>query len=260
MITHELSNEQYHASEGVSSSDVKAVLTSTLFHWKNKRFTTSTAMELGTAVHSMLLEPELDEVVRGPESRRGNAWKDAHEECRASGKTLLTEADYDACEDMSVAMMANPTCAKILADKSAVKEASIFADCPRTGLKLRCRPDIYVPSTGVMGDVKTTRDASPREFARQTYNLRYDVQAAFYKYVAELGTDWKVRHFAFLAVENSAPYATCLHSLSMEAMEIGREHMFRALDEIAEAKRSDQYSTGWPSFNMIHPPTWMVED
>jgi hypothetical protein len=46
----------------------------------------------------------------------------------------------------------------------------------------------------------------------------------------------------------------------MEAMEIGREHMFRALDEIAEAKRSDQYSTGWPSFNMIHPPNWMVED
>lgn len=259
MIRHDLSNEAYHSSDAISSSDVKTVLTSSLFHWKNKRFKSSVAMDLGTAVHSMVLEPELDAVVRGPETRRGKAWSEMKAECDAQEKTLLTEADYDLCDDMSTAVMADPTCAKMLSAKDGIREASIFVDCPETGVKMRCRPDIYVPSTMVMGDLKTTRDASPREFTRQVYSLRYDVQAAFYSYVAELA-GWEVRYFAFAAVENTPPHAACLHALSMEAMDLGRKHMFKALHQIAEAEAKNEFRTNWPSFNMIHPPAWMEQD
>ncbi len=257
-IRHDLSNEQYHASSAISSSDVKAVLTSSLFHWKNKSFTSAPAMDLGTAVHDMVLEGGHN-TIRGPENRRGNAWKDAKAEADSAGKVLLVEGDYDVADDMSAALMADPTCAKVLSAEDGIREASLFATCPATGLELRCRPDIYVPSTKVMGDVKTTRDASPREFGKQTYNLRYDVQGAFYSYVARL-CGWDVSYFTFQAVENTRPHAVCMHSLSMEAMEIGTKHMFKALEEIAEAKEKNEFKTNWPRFNIIHPPAWMDLD
>ena len=258
MISHDLSNEQYHASEAISSSDVKSVLTSSLYHWKNKVWSSTTAMDLGTVVHDMVLEGG-ENSIRGPENRRGNEWKKLKAEADAQGKTLLIESEYDTADDMSIALMGDPSCASVLASKDGIREASLFADCPKTGLKLRCRPDIYVPSTCVMGDVKTTRDASPRGFAKQTYQLRYDVQGAFYQYVAEL-CGWKVDYFTFQAVESARPHAVCMHGLSQEALEIGREDMFRALHQIAEAQEKGEFITNWPRFNMINPPSWMTQD
>lgn len=257
MITHDLTNEEYHKSDAISSSDVKAVLTSTPFHWRNKTRTETPAMALGTAVHDMVLEGG-KATLRGPENRRGNAWKDAEAKAKADGKTLLVEADYDRCQDISAALMADEACAKVLAAEDAIREASIFVTCPTTGLELRCRPDIYVPSTKVMGDVKTTQDASPRGFVRQCYQLRYDVQGAFYKYVAELA-GWETLYFVFLSVESNSPHATCLHSLGLEALEIGKRDMMRGLQQIKEAQEANDYSTGWPRFNTIYPPAWLEE-
>ena len=257
-IRHDLSNEEYHKSDAISSSAVKSVLTSSLFHWKNKSFKATPAMDLGTVVHDMILEGG-ENSVRGPETRRGKAWTDLKAECDAQGKTLLTEADYDAADDISIALMADPQCAKVLAADDGIREASLFAECPETGLKLRCRPDIYVPSTKVMGDVKTCRDASPRGFERQTYDLRYDVQGAFYMYVGQL-CGWDVQHFTLQAVENTRPHGVCMHILSDESLELARKDMFRALHEIAEAQQKGEFKTNWPSFNMIHPPAWMVKD
>ena len=258
MITTDLTNEQYHASDAISSSDVKSVLTSSLYHWKNKSWSSTTAMDLGTVVHDMVLENGVNSI-RGPDNRRGGEWKSLKSEADAQGKTLLISGEYDTADDMSVALMADPTCAKVLASEDGIREASLFADCPETGLKLRCRPDIYVPSTSVMGDVKTTRDASPSGFAKQTYQLRYDVQGAFYKYVAGL-CGWDVMYFTFQAVENTRPHAVCMHALSDEALKLGEADMFRALHEIAEAKQKGEFTTNWPRFNMIHPPAWMTKD
>ena len=254
-IRHDLSNEEYHALDAISSSDVKAVLTSSLYHWKHKSFKSTPAMDLGTAVHDIVLEGGKN-TVRGPDTRRGNAWKEAKQDADADGKVLLVESEYDTAQDISQALMADPTCAKVLGSKDGIREASLFAKCPRTGLELRCRPDIYVPSTRVMGDVKTCRDASPQGFAKQTYSLRYDVQGAFYKYVGEL-CGWEIDYFTFQAVESSVPHAVCMHSLSLEALEIGREHMYRALDQIAEAKQANKFETNWPRFSMIYPPSWI---
>ena len=257
-IRHDLSNEEYHQSDAISSSAVKSVLTSSLFHWKHKQFKSTPAMELGTAVHDMVLEGGKNSV-RGPETRRGKAWTDLKAKCDAQGKTLLTEADYGSAEDMSAELMWHPTCANVLAAEDGVREASLFAECPETGLQLRCRPDIYVPSTQVIGDVKTCRDASPRGFAKQTYDLRYDVQGAFYMHVAGL-CGWEVRYFTFQCVESARPHAVCMHVLSDDALELGRRDMFRVLHEIAEAQEKGRYETKWPSFNTIHPPAWMVND
>ena len=257
MIRDDMTNEEYHAHHAVSSSDAKAVLMSSVWHWHNAVHTETSAMALGTAVHDMALEGGLN-TVRGPETRRGNAWKDAVAE--AGDKAVLPEKEYDLAQDIAAALLADPACAKQLQCEGAKKEYSLFATCPKTGLELRCRPDLYNPSDFVMCDVKTTTDASPNGFLRSAiYKFRYDAQAAFYKYVAEL-CGWKVTHFAFLAVENKAPHASHMHVMGMEAMEIGHKDMMRALELIAAAKEKDDYSLDWGRFTMVHPPAWVTTE
>lgn len=258
MIRDDMTNAEYHAHPAISSSDVKAVLLSTVWHWKNQVRKETPAMALGTAVHDMTLEGG-ENTVRGPETRRGNAWKEAEELARADGKEILTSKDYDLAEDIAEALLAEPLCGKHLAYDNTCKEYSLFAKCPTTGLDLRCRPDLYNPSNLTMFDVKTTTDASPMGFNKQIYKLRYDVQAAYYCYVSEL-CGWKVSHFSFLAVENSAPHAAHMHVMSMEALEIGKKDMMRTLEVIAEAKSKDEYSLDWGTHTLIHPPAWVVSE
>ena len=258
MITNELSNDEYHALDSVSSSDVKAVLLSTVWHWHNHTYKETPSMQLGTAVHDMALEGG-ENTVRGPETRRGNAWKDLEAECKAKGKTLLTEKDYDLADDITKALYADPRCAKQLTAKSARKEHSIIVTCPETGLELRCRPDIYNVDDQVMSDVKATVDPSPTGFGKQIYKYRYDAQAFFYKYVAELA-GWPVKHFTFLAVGNTPPHAAHMHVMSGEAFALAKDDVLRALNEIAEAKRANKYETGWDRFTMIYPPQWMMTE
>ena len=57
MITADrMSNAEYHATDAISSSDVKMVYGKSLAHWKAKVYKSSTVFDVGTAVHSMVLE------------------------------------------------------------------------------------------------------------------------------------------------------------------------------------------------------------
>ena len=72
-----LSNKAYHELPAISSSAVKTVATSSLYHWKNAKFSSTPAMVLGSAFHAMVLEPEKNLVINSELSRRGSkAWKE----------------------------------------------------------------------------------------------------------------------------------------------------------------------------------------
>jgi len=258
MIRTDLTNEQYHAHHAISSSDVKAAAKS-LAHWKGAERKETPALDIGTAFHEMTLEPELrGRIVRGPETRRGNAWKEAQEEAQATGQLLLTQGDYDLCNAMSESALRNPTIAKQIHHDQAKVEHSIFVTCPVTQLELRCRPDLYNPSTGVVLDLKSTIDASPDRggFEKSLWAYKYDLQGAFYKYCLELA-DVQVTYFVLAAVEKSAPYATCCHVLSGEVLDHAHQRMMKILQRIKLANEEGKYPTDWPNYNMIHLPEWM---
>ena len=69
-----LSNAEYHARPEISSSDVKLVAAKSVAHWKGKVWKDIVTFALGSAVHALVLEPNKNLVVRGPEDRRGNKW------------------------------------------------------------------------------------------------------------------------------------------------------------------------------------------
>lgn len=257
----DLTNEAYHARPEISSSDVKAVALKSLLHWKNKVYKSSVAFDLGTAVHAMLLEPEKDLIIRGPEDRRGNKWKELKLAADIDGKTLLTEDDFDLALAMSAAVMEHPVAKMWLQKTDLVAEGSFFAEDPQTGVKIKCRPDGYIPSLHIMFDIKTTQDASPDGFPRDVAKYGYDLQAAFYRRVMNLhrAGEGGQMAFYFVCVEKAAPHAVCIHALTPEYIAAADLKVTETLHKIANAEAANDYTTGWPLCNVIDQPRWQVE-
>lgn len=256
-IDKTMTNEEYHAHPAISSSDVKAVYGSSLLHWKNKVYKSSPAFDLGTAVHAMVLEDHLDLVARGPETRRGNAWKDAKAAADMAGQLLLTEGDFDQARAMADSLLKTDVGFR-MADDSTINEMSVFATDPDIGIEIKTRPDSYWPEKGVIYDIKTTQDASPRGFAREVVKYNYAIQAAFYRRVLMLsGMDAK--QFVFACVEKQPPYAVGVHILSDEYLEWADNQMMRTLDVIKQAQDDGTFDTGWPAVNVIDIPRWLQD-
>ena len=257
-MIRDMPNGEYHSHPSISSSDVKLVASKSLAHWKAKVYKDSSAFALGSAAHAMVLEPEKKLVIRGPEDRRGNKWKADKLAADLEGKILLTEGDYDLAEKIAEATISHPAVARYLADPSFVAEASFFATDEITGANIKCRPDGYLQSSGVVFDIKTTRDASPGGFPREIRSYNYDMQAAFYlRCMRAAGYDAKA--FIFVAVEKEAPHAVCLHQLTEEYLLAADMRVTYALSDIVRAETFGDFTSGWPLINDVHLPRWQVD-
>ncbi len=255
----QLTNAEYHAKKDfISSSDVKEVHGKSLAHWRAKVYKSSVAFDLGTCCHSMVLEGGVG-MIRGPETRRGKAWSEPYEEAQAEGKTLLTCGDYDLAREMADSVLFHPA-GQRMAGPTTVNEASFFATDPISGLQLKCRPDSYWDAKGVIYDLKTCQDASPRGVAKDMQSFNYAIQAAFYLYVLSL-SGYQASQFVFCNVEKAAPYAVSTNILSPEYLEWGTQQMHLTLDKIAKANQAQKWDTGWSEItNVIHLSKWLEAD
>lgn len=143
----------------------------------------------------------------------------------------------------------------------------------------------------IIGDLKTTEDASPEGFAKSIANWRYDVQHAYYidgtrlaleqgkctppqEGKAELSVYWTdpvtgvlcrcrpdfwrgyPKHFAFIAVEKKPPYAVGVYVLDSEGVEIGRAQYQHDLRVYAECVRSGVWPGYGDKIQTISLPAW----
>jgi hypothetical protein len=230
-----------------------------LAHWKAKVYKSSTVFDVGTAVHAMCLEGEKNLVIRGPETRRGKAWTEAYDEAQANDQTLLTTADYDLARNIADSVLFHPA-GQRMAGPTTVNEASFFATDPDTGLKIKCRPDSLWDAKGVLYDIKTCQDASPRGVAKDMVTYNYAIQAAFYLHVMDCAGH-KADQFVFVNVEKAAPYAVSTNILSPEYLAWGKQKMYETLRQIAEANQAQKWDTGWSATtNVVVLPRWLQND
>lgn len=143
----------------------------------------------------------------------------------------------------------------------------------------------------IIGDLKTTEDASPEGFAKSIANWRYDVQHAYYidgtrlaleqgkcnppqEGKAELSVYWTdpvtgvlcrcrpdfwrgyPKHFAFIAVEKKPPYAVGVYVLDSEGVEIGRAQYQHDLRVYAECVRTGVWPGYGDKIQTISLPGW----
>jgi hypothetical protein len=238
-------NEDYHAGPGVSKSGLWTIETQSPAHYKFGKRKETNAFDFGEGCHLAILQPNLFEaqVVRGPDDRRGNKWKDVAEFCASEGKLLLTSGDYDGVLAIRDAVHADERIASIITGGKPEIEASGYWIDPATGHICRCRPDLYRGDLSGILDVKSARSAHPDAFARAVVSYGYHAQEAHYSDGwRTLGrqVDW----FAFLVFEKEPPYAFAVYELPPSIVDEGRAVMRKALDTYAECVKANH----WPAY------------
>lgn len=250
-IYQDLPNEVYHSSAAVSKSGLWTIYKQTPAHFKfppppaENTTTKQAAYDFGTASHTAILEPEKFEIeiMRGPDDRRGNKWKDAVAEAAHFNRTLLIAEDYDKVLVIRDAIHANARINAILTGGKPEVEASGFWIDPDTGLLTRCRPDFYRADLRIMVDLKSTQSARPDDFARSVTNFGYHAQEAHYSDgYRQLGRD--VDGFLFLAWEKESPFAFGLYELPPSIVEEGRAIIRQSLDTYADCVKANH----WPAY------------
>jgi hypothetical protein len=220
-------------------------------------------MRLGTAVHTHVLE--LDQwqqrYITAPDGidRRYKVGKEAWAafEAQSEGRTVISREDADLVMAMGRSVFGHPAAAMLLGLPGKAETTHMWTDAA-TGLQCKCRPDWLTDDGRLIVDLKTTENASPREFARSIAEWRYHVQAAWYLDGLEQATGTRPEQFIFICVEKKAPFACAVYAADAEMIAAGAQTAARDLEVLATCKAAD----AWPGYSdQIEPislPAWMT--
>ncbi len=230
---------------------MKTLATRTPAHWKweSEHPVHKDVYDIGTVAHSLILEDDTSGVVIVDAAN----WltkdaKAAKIEARDAGKIALLPKEYAPIVAMRDAVMAHPLARLAFTGHRA--EQSVFWD--EGGQMFKCRPDAW--KDGLLVDLKTTRNAEPREFGRTAHTLGYHQSAAHYMDGVEVATGERLP-FAFVLVEKEPPYLVSVVELNEDALDIGRRLNDKAKATYRECFETDSWP-GYPTTEPIALPAW----
>lgn len=258
-IIEDMTNEDYHnEADHISKSGLDLMARSpSHFRYAAPRDATR-AMELGTALHTAVLEPERFAteymLLKEVKDRRASAYKEAAKQY--GGSNTLTGGEADKVAGMQEAVRSHRIIGDLLNHEQGKPELTVMTTDPETGVGVKCRFDWI--ANGRALDLKKTQDARPQSFCKSVANYGYHVQAAFYEDVWLWETGEKLKSFEFAAIEEAMPHGVMLYQLDTEAMQEGRRIYREALRVYADCLEKDQ----WPAYSgemeYISLPAWAV--
>lgn len=203
------------------------------------------AMRLGDAVHVAVLQPDLFEsryIVQPNIDRRTKAGKEEWNAFLAEndGKRILTPDEWAQCLAIRDAVHSHPVARRLVTGRT---ELSAVWQERWYGVMCKGRFDAVPDGLGVIVDLKTTSDASPRAFSRDVFRLGYHIQGAMYLMGAQI-LGLKVDLFAIVAVEKEPPYAVAVYNVRDDALAAGETELGRLLKTWAECLESGH----WPGY------------
>ena len=217
------SNEKYHKSKSISASGLKTISAKSPSEYVNKTFTTNKNVELGSAIHTYILEPYnfKDEFYIMPNldlrTKVGRELKQAHL-VEANGKILLTKKDMDLLDQIKEAFKNNTEANELLDNKIEISYYGEIDDVP-----VRCRPDIVADDFIV--DLKSCQDASPFEFMKTAKHWRWYLQAVFYSDFLQMSAE----KFKFIAISKTEKPRVEVYGLMDKNIDLGRWQWKEAL-------------------------------
>lgn len=233
------------------------------------------AMRLGTAFHTLILEPEKfdNRYICGPDcDRRTSAgkksWKDAEDQ--NEGKALLSVNDWDMIHYMQDSVSRHKLASHLFNPQIGVAEETMMWNDPELGTLMKGRSDYRNLNEKVIIDLKSTMDATPDKLEKDLWSsdLRYHVQAAIYTDGVRKILDDESWEFYFVFVEKRPPYTVQVVHLPKKSIELGRiqyhENIIYLLKWLEDANSVIENGEGdYPSFEEkiieLHPPAWLIQ-
>lgn len=267
MSTLDLSSDEYHADPApepsLNSTTARVLLSKTPAHAKaqHPRLSdvpleprSSEAMDMGTAVHQLLLRDDRVEVGEFANYRTAEAqtWRDA---CRADGRVPMLTHQWERAQNVANAVREGV--------RNLPKPTPFTAGTPEATLTwqeddvwLRARLDWLRDDLSYIDDLKcTSKTAAPLQWQKQIWNMGYDLQAALYRR-AVLNVYGTQPRFRWIVVETVPPYACSV-------VELSDQDMFAAevkVDAALEIWRECMESGRWPAYpnevHVAHAPGW----
>lgn len=222
----QMNERDYRSHEALGSSDIKQLLQNP--HGFRQEKPTSKALELGSLVHKLILEPQefessyyvLDNIDRRTKEGKEKYIK-ALAEAEAENKEIIDLATYNQGKEIAEAFNQSAV-SKLIA--GGVAEYCAFSEID--GVAVKCRPDYYRADKKIIIDLKTTSiagGASALNFQKAVANYRYYIQASLYMQI--LGAD----EFYFIAIETQSPFMIGVYKLDISALELGETQIKKAI-------------------------------
>lgn len=271
-----LTNKQYHGSMGTSSSRLKTLLDKTARHYEYGLTVSedpTAATELGSAFHTLTLEPENfdNAIVVLPEL---NLRKPDHraEKLRIiqenPEKAIITLDQLAKAKRMADAARSDPLASVLLSD--IVAESSVYwwykstdpDDDTHYREMVKVRPDALNPAHRFVIDLKSTNDPTYSSFQRTILNYYYHMSAAMYlegvnqcQQLLDETRCSRYMRFIWIVVESDEPHTVAVYEASPKWMEIGKFLFRQAMWRLFKGRAEN-----WPAFPdeimLIEPPTW----
>lgn len=221
----------------------------------------------GRAFHCLVLQPDLFDAQFAqnppcPAGQNPKGWpntkkcKELKAQIEFSGRTILTDVQWDSCHRMHESLMGSPSKALDMLMAASAAEVSYVADDPVTGVRCKARTDLEIESAGIVADLKMTASASRSSFSLSIEKFGYDLRHAFYEDLLNEARPGVFDHHVLLAVEGSPPFEKRVFELVPSAVEKGRREKIRLMALYAQCEASGV----WPGYEdkveAIDVPEW----
>ncbi|QHC08928.1 exodeoxyribonuclease VIII [Aeromonas veronii] len=257
-----LSNEEYHSGPGISKSQLDDIAESpATYIWRKSAPVDEEklkALDMGTALHCLLLEPEefKDRFIIAPKFNRQTKLGKAEEaeflaNCAELGKTILSFEDDRKLQLMRESVFAHPD-ARWLLEQDGLCEGSLYWTDRETEELCRCRPDKKLNNFPILADVKKVDDMG--RFERHVEEFRYHVQDAMYSDGFREIYD-EIPEFIFIAVSSSIEcgrYPVRVRPLEQEWKEAGKDLYRRDLNKFHKCRVNND----WHDLIPLTRPAW----
>ena len=253
-----VTNAEYRQIDAISSSDLDYIATNPYLYTLGIRpEKTSKAMEFGTLVHSLALEPEKFEDEYAVEDFEGsdlNKNTKAYKEAKAKWLETVGDRKIIAKNDFEKAKKIADRARPFIEQFTGKAEQSYIAEWDN-GISVKCRPD-FLSDDGYLIDVKTISNINLNNdylLARAINDRKYHRQLAFYKMVLEL-CDIEVKECILLFCNTDDLWVRGV-MLGTDDIERGRIEANNILDRYRSILRSEEIELT-QLFNPIQLPNY----
>lgn len=237
-----LSNELYHSSPGLSSSQVKMAIDNIeMFAYsvvdKKIKNEFKESYKIGNYFHERVLEPHLYNPIVLPEhikDKRGKPYREWREDNPdVDLNMLLKQKDLSKLDEMYATLESYKEVADLF--KGSTNEASLFykRNILGTDFDLRVRPDAFIEKDAHIIDLKTTalRKLTPRTIKYTINDFGYDLSS--YMYTTAMSQHFnKPYKFSWVFVQTCAPYSVAMYTMTSELFELGKFKFKKAFENI----------------------------
>lgn len=232
-------NDKFLENRPLSYSSLKHFIKSPkqyIQYLTEEKKTPSEQMIIGAAVDCLLLQPNLFEkkfkLYEKP-NLRSNAgkeeWQIILDEAKKNKQTLITQDQYIIAKTSRDAVLSNDDTKNLIENKTKVQVPLKWTD-PVGKLPMIGYVDFETKAwyTDIICDLKTTTDADPDEFIKQTVKMYYHLQMAMYLRGYER-KQFRFPEFIFLAVETKEPFNVSINFCDSKFKEQAKNELLGAL-------------------------------